>query len=95
MIREGVSVGVDEAGAGVEDLEGASSGGSLEVNRQFPKGDLRLQLTYGRKLHDEDGRLATSVKISEISRCCTAVSFGYRQCLFLVTFGQCRHTNCV
>jgi hypothetical protein len=31
--------------------------------------------TYGRKLHDELGRFATSVKISEIRRCCTLVSW--------------------
>lgn len=30
--------------------------------------------TYGRKLQAEAGRLATRVKISEISRCCTLVS---------------------
>ena len=32
-------------------------------------------MTYGRKLHAELGRLATRVKISEIRRCCTLVSW--------------------
>lgn len=30
--------------------------------------------TYGRKLQADDGRVDTSAKISEISRCCTLVS---------------------
>ena len=30
---------------------------------------------YGRKLQEEFGRLATSVNISDISRCCTEVSW--------------------
>ena len=31
--------------------------------------------SYGRKLHDESGRFATRVKISDISLCWTLVSF--------------------
>lgn len=36
---------------------------------------------YGRKLHDELGRLDTRVKISEIRRCWTAVSCGCDVCV--------------
>jgi hypothetical protein len=33
------------------------------------------EATYGKKLHAEFGRLATRVKISEMSRCWTLVSW--------------------
>ena len=75
MIRLGVSVGVDEAGVVVEDFDGARSGGSLVSKSQCLLNDSFDQgLSHGRKLHEEEGRLATRVKISEIRRCCTAVS---------------------
>ena len=42
--------------------------------QQIPEMKLSLN-TYGKKLHAEFGRLATSVKISEMRRCWTLVSW--------------------
>ena len=77
-MRVGVSVGVAEA-AGVveeEDFEGARRGGSLDGARELfsKRGSGAVRSTHGRKLQDEEGRLDTSVNISDIKRCCTAVS---------------------
>lgn len=36
--------------------------------------------TYGRKLQAEFGRLETKVKISDIRRCCTLVSWENEAC---------------
>ena len=79
---------------GVAAAEGvvASKGGSLEEVEvqqrliRFPKKKkifgryrtLRVE-THGKKLQAEDGRLATRVKISEMRRCCTLVSWLVRQ----------------
>lgn len=63
----------------------ANSGGSLEgvlevsmdsaVCQEFLGSMGQGVETHGRKLHAEDGRLATRVKISEMRRCCTLVSW--------------------
>lgn len=72
-VAEAVAVAVVEV-----DLEGARRGGRLRHG-----GALRAapdaqggheRRAYGKKLQLEAGRLDTSVNISEIKRCCTAVS---------------------
>ena len=72
---------------GVAAAEGvvANKGGSLggvEVSQDsatcqnFPVENMGRGIeTHGRKLQAEDGRLATKVKISEMRRCCTLVSW--------------------
>lgn len=60
---------------GAEDLELlARRGGRLDIYVNA-SGRYGLRNTYGRKLHAELGRLATSVKISEMRRCWTLVSW--------------------
>jgi len=60
---------------GVDDLLLlARRGGSLTISDGELKSGGRIEL-YGRKLHAEFGRLATRVNISDMSLCCTLVSW--------------------
>ena len=55
--------------------------GGVEVSRDSTTSERLLEgcgtwvETHGKKLQAEDGRSATKVKISEMSRCCTLVSW--------------------